>query len=454
VYLPENRESRPLESTDELVAHFEASGKPADAWRVGTEYEMIGVYRRPPALGAAPPHGGERGMGVLLERMSRAGWSPVHEDDHIIALVRGRSQVTLEPGGQLELAAQPVESAAALERELADYVAWIAAPSDELDIAWLGLGFRPFGTLDDVPWMPKARYAVMREFLPPRGRLAHEMMKRTATVQVNVDYADAADAAAKLRCAMSVTSILTALYAASPIVDGAVSGFQSYRAEVWRFVDPSRCGLLRFAFDPGNVFRAYTEWALDVPMFFVHRGGYRPVGGMTFRAFMRDGFDGTRATLDDWELHLSTLFPEARLKRFLEVRGCDGGSLEMVAALAPLCRGLLYDATARDAATALTAPLSFDERLALQIAVARQGLAAPVGGTGRTVGQLARELVAVATDGLRRVAPDDIRYLDPVRAIAESGRTQADAIIDLWQTGPANTAARIAKLAHPGLGRG
>ena len=213
-----------------------------------------------------------------------------------------------------------------------------------LGLAWLAIGLRPFGTRADIPWMPKQRYDVMRAYMPGVGTRGLDMMQRTATVQVNLDFSDEADAAAKMRCLYSVTSLLTALWAASPIVDERVTDYQSYRAWIWRDTDNARSGLVRFAFERSDLFTAYTEWALDVPMYFVYRDGYKPVpAGLTFRTFMADGWNGARATRSDWALHLSTLFPEGRLKKFIEVRGCDCGSLEMIAALAPTMRGLLYE---------------------------------------------------------------------------------------------------------------
>lgn len=427
--------------------------KPRSAWRVGSEHEIIGVRAAGEDLGCAPAYDGPDGIGAVLEALSRNDWAPVREGGHIIALVKGDAQVTIEPGGQLELAARPVTSADEMKTDLYAHVRELAEPSKRFRLAWLGLGFRPFGTLDAVPWMPKERYAVMREYMPTRGSLAHEMMKRTATVQVNLDYSDPADAAEKMRATLSVTSILTALFASSPIVDNRVSGYQSYRARVWEDTSADRCGLLDFAFEDGDIFSAYIEWALDVPLFFVYRDGYRPVrDGTTFRGFMKNGFAGYRANIDDWALHLSTLFPEARMKRFIEVRGCDSGSMAMVLALAPLCRGFLYDETARRDAIALTASLTMTERRELARAVARQGLHAPVAATGRLVGDLARDLVAIATDGLRRQAIDEIPYLDPVREIAESGRTQADELIDIWQASDGDPASIIPKVSHCGLG--
>lgn len=452
MHIAKDRDSQPIESIDALVESFHGWGKPKSEWRLGTEYEMIGVLRDGDRIGEAPAyeHGG---IGAVLDALVVMGWSPVFEDGHIIALEQGGAQVTLEPGGQLEHAARPVTRQEDLVADARAYLAQVAVPSRRLGLAWLATGLRPFGTIDQVPWMPKQRYSVMREFLPPRGHLAPEMMKRTATVQVNLDYGDSEDAKEKLRCIMSTTSVLTALYACSPIVDETVSGFQSYRSFVWTATDPSRCGLLPLAFEDGDVFRGYVEWALDVPMFFLYRGTYRPMDGRTFRQFFREGYEGQRATMDDWELHLSTLFPEARLKRFLEVRGADAGSLEMNVALGPLCRGLLYDATARAAATELTAALDMDQRVDFWHRVARQGLSAKVPGRGGiTAGELSRELVAIAADGLSRLAPEEDCYLDPVRAIAESGRTQADAMIDLWHRSGGDRAQVIAELSHRGLG--
>lgn len=448
MHLVNQQDFSPVQSTEELLDYFVKGCKPRTEWRIGTEFESIGVCTHDQALGAAPAYDGQSGVGALLETLSENGWEPVREGSTIIALVRGAEQVTFEPGGQLELAARPVVHADELKVDLNRYIRELCDVSRRFGLAWLGVGFRPFGRLADVPWMPKGRYAVMREYMPTRGALAHEMMKRTATVQVNLDYGDEEDAGEKLRACMSITSILTAIFANSPIVDGAESGYQSYRSRVWLDTDPDRCGLLDLAFTGVPVFRAYTEWALDVPLFFVYRDGYQPASGMTFRQFLRDGFRGHRATMEDWALHLSTLFPEARLKRFLEVRGCDSGSPAMVLALAPLCRGLFYDDVARRSAIALTAALDMAERRALIHEVARHGLRARVSKTGHLVGDLARELVAIARDGLGRQAPTELPYLEPVQAIVDSGRTQADALLDIWRSTGGDPRAVIAATSH------
>jgi len=448
VHLVDEHDSVPIRSTDELIAYFADAGKPPSAWRAGTEHELIGVVAE---TGAAPAYDGPRGIGALFQWFAARGGTPVLENDHMIALTRGDSQLTIEPGGQFELAARPVDDDRKFVADIDEYLDALGAASRELGLAWLACGLRPFGVRDDIPWMPKQRYDVMHAYMPKVGTRGLDMMLRTATVQVNLDFADEADAAAKLRCLYSITSILTALWACSPIADERVSGMQSYRAHIWRDTDNARAGLLPFVFDRSDIFRAYTEWALDVPMYFVYRGGYRAVPlGLTFRTFMRDGWDGAHATHADWALHLSTLFPEGRLKKFIEVRGCDCGSLEMIEALAPMMRGILYDPTARTAATQLTAKLAFADRQRLADEVPQRGLAARAG--ARTIGELATELIAIAKDGLGRVAPRSLPLLAPVEAIAASRRTQADRIVEIWQRHAGDRRALIRALAHPGLG--
>jgi len=447
VHLVDEADAVPVRSFDELVAYFTSAGKPAAQWRVGTEHELIGVIR---ATGEAPPYDGPHGIGALFQRFAAAGGEPVLEGGHMIALSRADAQLTIEPGGQFELAGRPVTDDTVFAADLAAHVAELGAASRGLGLAWLACGLRPFGTRADIPWMPKERYDVMRAYMPRVGTRGLDMMLRTATVQVNLDFADEADAAAKMTCLYAVTSILTALWAASPIVDEKVSAFQTYRAWIWRDTDRARAGLLPFVFGRTDIFRAYTEWALDVPMYFVYRHGYVPVpADLTFRKFMAEGWNGEHATRADWALHLSTLFPEGRLKKFIEVRGCDCGSLEMIAALAPMMRGLLYDPTARAAATALTGTLSFADRQRLADEVPRAGFAARAG--AHTIGELAKQLVAIARDGLGRIAPKALPLLAPVEEIAASGRTQADRIIELWERHAGDRAALVRALAHPGL---
>lgn len=425
--------AKPLEGTDELIARFVSAGKPRPDWRIGVEHEKIGVLAE---TGDPIPYFGERSISRLLERLiERGGWTAQREDGHIIALSRGSARVTIEPGGQLELSGAPLAGGEDIRGELDAHLIELGSVSRELGLSWLGIGFRPWGRLDDIEWVPKGRYGVMRQVMPRTGKHAHDMMKRTATVQANFDWSDEDDAARKLRMSMSVTSIVTALFASSPIVEGVDTGYQSYRARVWLEVDPARCGLLPFAFEDGPLFSRYVEWALDVPLLFLYDGHYHQAHGVTFRRWMREGIDGRVPTMADWDLHLSTLFPEVRLKQYLEVRGADAGPRPMILALPALWRGLLYDDEAVRAATALTAGLTFDERVALRAAVPRSGFATRLsGGRSATVGELARELVAIARGALGRLgATADIAALTVLEDIAATERAPADRIREIFR---------------------
>mgnify|MGYP003632030798 FL=1 len=395
---------------------------------------MLGFLTGPSFVGQAVPYFGPRGLTNILEALEANGWTPVREGDNIIALTCSKdTQVSIEPGAQLEYAARPHRDTAGLAKDLKSFLDFIREPSEKIGAQWVSSGFRMWGKLDDVCWVPKFRYNIMRDYLPTRGGLAHEMMKRTATVQVNLDFGSELDAHRKMRAVMSTTSLLTAIYANSPIVDGAPNGFQSYRGHIWTDMDPDRCGLLDFVFEDGeNFFEQYTEWALDVPLFFVHRDTYIPANGMTFRTFMKEGFQGHKATMDDWGLHLSTLFPDARMKKYLEVRGCDANSYEMTLALGAFCGGFMYDDEACDQAIALTQALSFEQRLEFGVSVNREGLAARVPGTTTTAGDLAKELVAISADGLKRVDATELPYLDPVREVVETGRSHATRLLEMW----------------------
>ena len=436
------RPDEPLQGgAGELWRHFARGEKPVSCHRVGLEHEKIAVFPD----GRAPDHGVI--AGILEGLVAVGGWERVDEGGALIGLRRGRSTVSLEPGGQIELSDEPRPSAQATAEGLHAHLAELLPLVDQAGLRLLGLGFRPFGTLEEVPWMPKGRYRVMREYLPGRGALAHEMMKRTATVQANFDYSSQADCAAKMRLAMGVTSLVTALFAASSLVDGRPSGYQSYRARAWLDTDDDRCGLLPFAFAPEapeRLYRDYAAWALEVPMFFVYRDGYRPAGGISFRRFLDEGFGGERATAADWELHLSTLFPEVRLKQYLEVRGADAGPLSMVTALPALYRGLLYDPEAQAAAWDLVADWSFDERVGLRLEVPRTGLRAQVRGQaiqGRCV-----ELVRIARQGLIRLGDDDPDLLGPLEALAASGLSVADRAVETYQRLGGDRAALVEAL--------
>ncbi len=438
---------RPISSEAELVAHFHTGSRTPDRFVIGAEHEKIGVYTTPGEIGRAIPYEGERGIRRILDRLAARGYTAIAEGDAIIALDKGGDAVSLEPGGQLENSGPARRTAAEVARLLDAHYADVEAASGDLGIAWLGIGYRPFGARADVPWMPKGRYGVMRTYLPTRGQRGLDMMLRTATVQANLDYCDEADAAQKLRTAFGVSSIMTALWAASPLEDGRPCGHQSLRAACWLDTDPDRCGLLPFVFEERDaVFEAYAQWALDVPMFFLYRDGYRPAGGVTFRRFLRDGIGGERATISDWVLHLSTLFPEVRLKTFLEIRGADASTRPMVRALPAFLRGLLYAPDATRAAWSMVRGLSLAEREALRREVPRLGLSAEVG--GRRVRDLAREVVAIARAGLLSL-PDgaaDAPLLAPLEEVAKTGRSVADEVLDAHAASDGDVAAFIERV--------
>jgi len=432
-------------SVADLVAYFRSGAKPPAEFRIGIEQEKIAVTEE----GRPVPYDGPRGIAEILARLEARGFIATREDGHVIALERAGDRITLEPGGQLELSGGALPTAAACRVALDAHVREVAGVARELGVHFIGVGARPFGVLDDVDWLPKRRYTVMRTFFPRFGResrLAHSMMKMTATVQANFDFESEADAADKIRTAYGVTSIITALFAASPIVEGRPSAFQSYRAAIWLETDANRCGLLPFVFNPDFSFADYVEWALDVPMFFVVRAGvYNPAEGMTFRRFLAEGWRGAPATIADWEVHLSTLFPEVRLKRYVEVRGADAGPMPMARGLGALWRGILEDSTARAAAYALVAERSFAEREALRREVPRAGLGARFG--GRTVRDLAVELCRIADAGLSQLSggAGDRPLLDPLHARAEAGRAPAADLLDDFNAANGDPRALVRK---------
>lgn len=425
-----------------LIAYFQEGGKPVSQWRVGLEHEKIPLTPD----GRPVPFEGEAGVEQLLRRLESSGMTGEREDGHLLAVGRSDRKVTVEPGGQVEHAGPALATVAACREDLLADLRQTAAVAAGIGVRFVGVGLTPFATADELPWLPKRRYAVMRQYLPTRGSLGVHMMKRTATVQANFDFDDEATAADKLRTGFAVTSIVTALAAASPLGEGRPNGYQSYRAAIWLDTDPDRCGLVPAVFEPGFGFRHYVEWALDVPMFFVVRGGvYHHVPQLTFRRFMSEGWQGQRATMRDWETHLSTLFPEVRLKRFIEVRGADAGPLDMMTGVPALWRGLMDDRDACVAAWRLVSAASLAEREALRREVPRQGLAARF--LGHSLRELAVELCRIAADGLGRLpgGAADIALLEPVRARAESGRSPADDMLDDFAACRGERAALVAR---------
>ncbi len=430
-------ESTPVESVDDLTAFLRAGEKPRERFRVGTEHEKIGL--RTDSYQPVP-YEGEAGIGALLRAIQVTdGWEPVFEGEHVIALLKDGASITLEPGGQLELSGAPLRKIYDTCNEFQEHLDLIRRVSEPLGLLWLSLGANPIHDVADVPHMPKGRYDIMRAYLPTKAELPLHMMHLTATVQANFDFSSEDDMVAKMRMAMGVTPIVSAVFANSPLFRGKPSGFVSRRLNIWRHTDPDRCGMLPFVFEPGFGYDRYAEWAVDVPMFFVVRGGrYLPAEGTTFREFMERGFEGHHATLADWNLHLTTLFPEVRCKQFIEVRGADAVPPDLICALPALWKGLLYDDDSLAGAWALARAWSFEERDAAIEAVARRGLAAEV--AGRPVLELARELTALASDGLARIDHrgglehrDERGFLDPITEILERGTSPGEEILDRWE---------------------
>ncbi len=428
-----------IESRDELVAYLEAGSKPAGDWRIGTEHEKFGFDSR---TYTPVPYAGERGIATLLQGLAdRFGWDPVREDGNIIALGHADCPkggvISLEPGGQLELSGAPLTTVHQTYEELRQHLIEVKEVGNELGLGFLGLGFSPKWTLAETPIMPKERYRIMARYMPTVGRRGLDMMFRTATVQVNLDFADEADMVQKLRVGLALQPVATALFANSPFTHGKPNGFKSYRADIWRDTDPNRTGLLPFAFEPGMGFERYVDYALDVPMYFVYRDHrYIDVAGASFRDFLAGrlaALPGEKPTLDDWADHLTTLFPDVRLKQFLEMRGADAGSLPELCALPALWTGLLYDKSALAEASALIADWTLPERQALRDTVPRLALATPF--RGGSLGDVARQVVAIAEAGLKararadREGEDERKHLAPLLAAADAGLSPAEILL-------------------------
>jgi glutamate--cysteine ligase len=434
----ENGDSARVESIDQLVDFIRSGEKPAERWRVGTEHEKIGLYT---GTWRPVPHEGPRGIGALLRRIadSEPGWSPVLEAGQPIALAHtGGASITLEPGGQLELSGAPLRTIHETCDEFHSHLALLSRANEGFDIAWLGLGINPLYGVVDVPVMPKARYRIMRAYLPSHGSMSLEMMFTTATVQANFDYASEADMVEKMRMALAASPIVSAIFANSSLSEGKANGFVSRRLHIWQNTDPDRTGMLGFAYDEDFGYQRYVEWALDVPMFFLVRGGqYRPANGIPFRRFLEAGLDGERATLGDWERHLTTVFPEVRLKKVLEMRGADAVPRGLTCSLPALWKGLLYDAQSRAEAWDRLRIHPLAAREAARGDVARRGLAARYG--DEPVLEIARDLAGIARDGLRRLRhagrrdPDETGFLDPVFEQLALGKSPGLVVFECWE---------------------
>ena len=435
---PGDSDTTPITSLRQLADYLAVGGKPAAQFRIGTEHEKFGFSR---ATLATPPYE-PGGIRALLEGLARFDGEPILDRGNPIGLKQGAASISLEPAGQLELSGAPVETLHETLAEMEEHFRQVRAVAEPLGLGFAPLGFHPINTREDMPWMPKGRYAIMRRYMPLVGKLGLDMMTRTCTVQVNLDFSSEADMLRKLRVSLSLQPLATALFANSPFTEGKPNGFLSYRAQVWTDTDNQRSAIPAVMFEPGFDFLRYVTWLVDeVPMYFVYRNGrYIDVAGAKFRDFINgnvggngrlDQLVGMEATVGDFADHMTTVFTDVRIKRFLEMRGADAGRPDMMVAQSALWVGLLYDDAALSAAEALLRGSTWQDAVAARASVPRQGLATPWGPS--TLRDLARPVLAIARDGLRARArrnpagADETIHLDPLDAIVAGAPTQAEA---------------------------
>ncbi|NQV20877.1 MAG: glutamate--cysteine ligase [Rhodospirillales bacterium] len=427
----------PISNKTELVDYLASGCKSVEQWRIGTEHEKFGYQLKD----LRPlPYEGECGIRAMLDGLQRYGWTPVFENGNPIALVKDGASVSLEPGGQLELSGAPLDNLHQTCDEVHTHLAQVKDVAEEMGAGFLGLGFQPRWGLDDIPVMPKDRYNIMRNYMPTRGELGLDMMFRSCTVQVNLDFSSEADMVRKFRVGLALQPIATALFANSPFTDGQPNGFLSYRSHIWTDTDSDRCGMLRFVFDDGMSFERYVDYALDVPMYFVYRDGYINAAGQSFRDFLAGklpALPGQLPTLTDWENHLTTLFPEVRLKRYIEMRGADGGPWHRLCALPAFWVGLLYDQTSLDEVWDIVRDWTPEERDELREQTPKMALNTPF--RNGTILDLAKRILPVAAAGLQRrdrhdpkSGRDEVQYLGALEDIIREGRTPAEELLEAF----------------------
>ena len=429
-----------VENKAQLVSYIEDACKPESDWRIGTEHEKF-AYNK--ATHCRLPYEGEPGIRQVLEGLLQFNWQGVYENGNIIALKDGKGgSVTLEPGGQFELSGAPLRTIHETCDEVHTHLHQVKQVCDPIGADMIGLGFDPEWRRDDITWMPKGRYKIMREYMPKRGTLGIDMMIRTCTVQVNLDFSSERDMVRKMRVSVALQPIATALFANSPFTEGKPNGKLSMRSHCWTDTDPDRCGMLPFVFDQDFSFERWVDYILDVPMYFVHRGEtYHDVSGKNFRDFMNgelEGFEGQLPTMEDWEDHMTTAFPEVRLKKYIEMRGADGGPWGNLCALPAFWVGLLYDGQALDEAEALIADWSVEEMSAMRDGVPQTALHTPF--RKGTVLDQARKAIEISRGGLKRRAclsprsgNDEQHYIDPLQSIVDSGKTFAEDLLDDYE---------------------
>ncbi len=433
---PGDADSTPIRSLKQLADHIAAGCKPVDRFRIGTEHEKFGFRQADLAIPPYEPADGQPGsVRDLLEGLRQFGGTPILDNGKTIGLKQGEAAISLEPAGQLELSGAPVETLHQTKAELEAHYDQVRSVARDLQMGYLPLGFHPIARREQAPWMPKSRYAIMRRYMPKVGTLGLDMMTRTCTVQVNLDYASEEDMVRKLRVSLLLQPLATALFANSPFTEGKPNGFLSYRAHVWTDTDNQRSGIPRVMFDPGFGFERYVQWLVDeVPMYFVCREGrYTDLAGASFRDFMAGrlhNIAGVVATVGDFADHITTVFTDVRIKRFLEMRGADAGRADMMVAQSAFWVGLLYDEPALEAAEALLRGATWEDAVTLRAAVPREGLAASW--RGGALRDLARDVVAISRDGLRargrlnEAGLDESAYLAPLEAIVAGEPSQAE----------------------------
>jgi glutamate--cysteine ligase len=428
----------PIESHDQLAEYLASGCKPREAWRIGTEHEKFGFVKD----GLAPlPYDGDRSIRAVLEGLrDRHGWSPVLEGGHIIGLEKDGANVSLEPGGALELSGAPLETIHQTCDEVNVHLREVKDIADEIGVGFIGLGAAPIWSHDEMPLMPKGRYKLMDAYMGKVGTMGRSMMRRTCTVQVNLDFCSEADMVQKMRVALALQPVATALFANSPFFEGKPNGHKSWRSRIWRDLDAARTGMLPFVFDEGFGFEAWVQYVLDVPMYFVYRDGvYVNALGMSFRDFLKGelpALPGEKPTLSDWADHLTTVFPEARVKKYIEMRGADGGPWRRLCALPAFWVGLVYDQSAQDAAWDLVKDWDAETREALRVEASVKGLHAEVNGI--RMHDLARETLDIAEAGLKARArpgagglvPDETHFLNALKESVETGQVPADELLE------------------------
>jgi len=422
-----------IETKSQMIEHLMEGCKPKSEWRIGTEHEKIGF-----CLKELTPIPYEGGIKTILEGLQRFDWEPVFEGPNVIALKRNGASVSLEPGGQLELSGAPLEHVHETCREVSQHLREVQEVADEIGAGFISLGFRPDTRLEDVPVMPKGRYKIMREYMQKVGTLGREMMFRTCTVQTNLDFSSEADMVKKFRVSLALQPIATALFANSPFMEGKLNGYKSYRSRVWLDTDADRTGMLPFVFDEGFGFEQYLDYALDVPMYFVHRGDdYLDASGKSFRDFLEGKLDtvpGEKPSLSDFDDHLSTIFPEVRLKTFLEMRGCDTGPWGELCAMPAFWVGLLYDQSALDAAWDMVKDWTAEEREQLRRDVPKMGLQTPF--RDKSIQDLARQALAISREGLNARGQlnahgeNETVFLQELDDFVKMGKSNADLLIE------------------------